>query len=179
MEEEFQDMGPVMGQKLLEMADALVAVLPGLSVDQLVDAGDEDILIVRAVEEGDLSLERHMGVDPPEEVVSQLLRGRLLEADHPGALGVEHAEHVIDRPVLAPGVERLQDDEDRVLLLRIEQRLHLRHLLAVVLDLDGGRRLGLVTPLEAGIDFLQLELMARPHTKQVAIMRVLPQTSPP
>ena len=42
----------------------------------------------------------------------ELLRRRDLEAVHVDALRVHAAHHVADRPVLARGVERLEDDED-------------------------------------------------------------------
>jgi hypothetical protein len=47
-------------------------------------------------------------------------RRRLLEAGDVDALRVDAAEHVPDRAVLAAGVHRLQDDEDRVFVLGVE-----------------------------------------------------------
>ena len=119
----------------LEIADALIARRPGLLVDQLVDARDQHVLVVRTVEDRDLALARRMRMDAPEEIMRELGRGRLLEAGDARALRVERGEHVLDRAVLAAGVERLQDDQDRALVLGVEQGLLLEELLLIGLDL--------------------------------------------
>ena len=129
VQEEFEDSHAVFGEQRLEVADALVARHPGLLVDQLVDPRHQHVLVVRAVEDDDLTLSRRMGVDAPEKVVRELGRGRLFEAGDARALGVERGEYVLDRAILSSGVERLQDDEDRVLVLGVEQGLLVEQLL--------------------------------------------------
>ena len=83
----------------------------------------------------------------------ELGRGRLLEAGDARALRVERGEHMLDRAVLAAGVERLQDDEDRVLVLGVEQGLLLEELLLIGLDLLLRLVLRLVLALVGGIEF--------------------------
>ena len=66
------------GEDALEVVDAVVARLPLLLGDEVVDADDEHVLVVRAVEHADLPAARLGLVDAPQEVVGQLLaRGRL------------------------------------------------------------------------------------------------------
>jgi hypothetical protein len=62
-------------------------------------------------------------MDAPQEVVGEFNRGGLFEGSDTHALRIECAEHVIDRAVLATGVECLQDDEDGLLVLSIEDSL--------------------------------------------------------
>jgi hypothetical protein len=83
-----------------------------------VDADDQDILVVRPIEDADLALPRRMPVDPPQEVVAELLRGRDLERRDRTALRIECLHHLGDRPVLAGGVDPLEHDEDRMFALR-------------------------------------------------------------
>ena len=57
--------------------------------------------------------------------MGELLRGRLLEAGDGGALRVHRGHHVPAGAVLAGGVDALQHDQERVLLLGVEPVLQL------------------------------------------------------
>jgi len=59
----------------------------------------------------------------PQEVVSQLLATRLLEGPDPTALRIDPVKDVANRPVLAPGIECLQDDEQALFVFGVEPRL--------------------------------------------------------
>ena len=64
---------------------------------------------------------------------------RLLEGRDAHALRVEPAHHVLDRPVLARGVHRLEDDEQRAAALRVQALLQRVEPLEVLRsDLLGG-----------------------------------------
>ena len=56
-----------------------------------------------------------MRVDAPEKIVVKLDWGRLFEADHRCSLRIERGEYVLDRAVLAAGVQGLENNQDRVL----------------------------------------------------------------
>ena len=90
------------------------------------DAHDEDVLVVGAVEDADLALARDAPVDAPEVVVGELLGRRDLERGDGTALRVERAHHVAERAVLAGGVDSLEDDEDLMLALGPEPVLEIR-----------------------------------------------------
>ena len=60
--------------------------------------------------------------------------GRLLEREHLDALRVHAGHHVLDRRVLAGGVHRLQDHEDRVAVARPQQLLCVGELLDATRD---------------------------------------------
>ena len=76
-------------------------------------------------------------MDPPEEIVRKLLGGRLLEPHHFAALWIHRTQDVIDRPVLAPCVQRLQAEQERSPSIGIEQLLQFPQPLLVMLDLLG------------------------------------------
>ena len=61
----------------------------------------------------------------PQKVVVQFLGRRLLEAEDLAALRIDAAHDVLDRPVLAGRVHRLQDDQHRVPVVRVEEVLGL------------------------------------------------------
>jgi hypothetical protein len=104
-------------------------------------------------------------VDAPEEVVRQLQRRRRLERRHLAALRVAPAEHELDRPVLAPGVHRLEHHQQRVLRLGVQQFLQLRQPLQVLLRRRGRVFLALELARLVGGLIIQLEL--RPRLNQV------------
>src|SRR5262249_4054680 len=59
----------------------------------------------------------------PQEVVAEIRRRRLLEGGHLTALRI-HARHdVLDRAVLTGGVHRLEDEQQRPAVLRVEHLL--------------------------------------------------------
>src|SRR5262249_43502024 len=79
---------------------------------------DEYLLIMRAVEDPDLTPRRSLPGVAPEVVVTELSGRRHLEAVHRDTLRVDAAHHIPDRPVLAARVQRLEDHQYPVLLLR-------------------------------------------------------------
>ena len=79
---------------------------------------DQHLLVVRPVEDADLTARGQPPRVPPQVVVAQFFGGRRLEAGHRDALWVHPAHHVLDRAVLAPGVQGLQHDQDPVDVLR-------------------------------------------------------------
>jgi hypothetical protein len=76
-------------------------------------------------------------VDAPEVVVGEFLGARHLERRHGTALGVERLHDLVDGPVLARGIDSLEDDEDRALALGPEPVLEVPE--AVELFRQGGR----------------------------------------
>ena len=78
-------------EQSLEVVDRVVAPLPDRLRHEIVDAHDEHVLVVRAVEDADHPLRRACGVDAPEEVVRELGGRRLLEGDDVAPLRVDGA----------------------------------------------------------------------------------------
>ena len=85
---------------------------------------------MRSVEDADLALPRDVLVDAPQVVVGELLGRRDLERGDRAALRVERLHHLVDRAVLAGGIDPLEHDEHRALRLRpqaileVAQALH-------------------------------------------------------
>ncbi len=130
------------------------------------DADDEDILVMGAVEDRDLALARRPLVGAPQVIVGELDLGRDLERGHCAAHRVERAHQVAHRPVLAGGVDALEHDQDRVLLLRPEPVLEAGQPIEALLELTGRRRfLAAVGP--ARIDGGQADLRAGLHLQEL------------
>ena len=87
------------------------------------DTYNQHLLVVRAVEDADLTPRRNPGCVAPQEVVVELLRGGDFEAVHDDTLWVDATHHVADRAVLARGVECLQHDQEAVGVLGCESVL--------------------------------------------------------
>ena len=127
---------------------------------------------MRPVEDRDLPPPRRMGMHTPQEVMSQFRGGRDLESGDRRALRVQCAEHVIDRAVLAAGVERLKDDEDRMLVLGIEELLLTGELVAKMFGLNLGVRLSLVFALVGRVELAQFQFAARLDHELLAVVHV-------
>ena len=134
-------------QVILQVADRPVALLPeSLPVDQLigqavsvqdrgVDPGDEDVLVVGAVEDADPPAFGQAAGSAPEEVVLEIVIGGLFEAEHLAALRVHPGHHMADRPVFAGGVHALKDQQQCPMVGGVMQPLQRAQFLDVFLQL--------------------------------------------
>src|SRR5262249_21236516 len=92
------------------------------------DAYYEDVLIMRAVEDFDVSCRGCLGVDAPEEIVGEFCFRRGFKRSDGAALRVQLTHHMADRPIFPTGIAPLQDDEDALLPHRVKQFLQFDHL---------------------------------------------------
>ena len=70
----------------------------------------------------------------PKKIVRQFFRCRLFETNRNAARWIHSRKDVADCTVFATGIECLQHDEKRTLLLRIHQILQSVHFLPVLLN---------------------------------------------
>ena len=184
VQEQLHDLEAVVDEITLPVVDVAEAALPHVALgsrswemlpgqEVRVDADDQHFFVVGAVEDGDIAPSREYFGAAPHEVVFQFLgRGRL-ETGHVHALRVHPAHHVADGPVLAGGVERLDDHQQAIRVLGGQARLvfteefdaFLQQALALVL-LDGGRAIRRVEVLSE--DYL----LAGLHQKRLDGRRV-------
>ena len=158
---ELEDRGAVLlVEQPLPVVDQLVAALPDLARHQLVHAGDQHVLVMRAVEHRDLALGRRVRVDAPEEVVRGLFGRGDLEPLHLAALRVHGADHVPAHAVLAGGVQPLQHDQERVAVVAVHLALQVAQLGLDGLELLGRRLVVAVLAAEGGIELLEPDLAA-------------------
>ena len=123
------------------------------------DPDDEDVLVVRSVEDRDLARPRGLLVDAPQVVVGQLLLGGPLERRHLHALRVDLVEHVADGAVLAARVGGLDHDEHLVRALGVEELLEVLEPVVQLL----GSRLGVVAVQAAvvvGLPAVEVDVLA-------------------
>jgi hypothetical protein len=78
----------------------------------------EHILVVAPVEDGDLAFAWETLLGAPQEVLLQLLAGRLPKVVYPEAPRVDSEQHLPDGRVLAGGIHGLKDQEHRVRRIR-------------------------------------------------------------
>ena len=148
-------------EALLKGVDLVITAGPDVLRDQIVDADDQHVLVVRAVEDHNFSPGRRGPVRPPQEIVGQFLGRGLAERRHPATLGVHRPQDVADRPVLSARVHCLQADQQRLASLRIEQRLEFPEPFLELCDLLIRRLVILVTVLESRIGILELTLLCQ------------------
>src|SRR3984885_16077793 len=95
----------------LEIVDLAVARVDALARYEFMHPGDEDVFVMRAVEDADHAERRHRLVDAPQEIVGELGRRRLLEARGDNPLRIDGPKDAADRAVLAARVDALEHDE--------------------------------------------------------------------
>jgi hypothetical protein len=76
------------------------------------------LLVMGSVEDPNATAFGQLRVDAPQEVVIEVLARGLPERHDLDALGVHARHHVLDRGVLARGVERLEHDQEGVRVAR-------------------------------------------------------------
>src|SRR5262249_4823589 len=111
----------------------------------------------------------------PEKVVIQLLSRRFLEAEHLAALRIHAGHDVLDRPVLAGCIHRLQHNQEAIAIVGVEQLLRLGEILQVLLQAPAGplpdvlltERLHLRSLGPAGIVVLEPDLRPRRNAENV------------
>ena len=133
-------------------------------------AHDQALLVVGAVEDGDLAALRQRAEAPPEKAMRAVHARGLLEAAHVDARGVDAAEDVADRRVFAGRVHGLQDHDDALACLGVQtvlQRLDARlvvHEAPFVLGPARG------VHLERGGEALELEVLFARHREVAEIL---------
>src|ERR1700733_8358173 len=125
VEEELHDPRAAPLEMVLEGVDVLEPLLPKpvpvvqtgrqmLSDKQFrMDADDQDLLVVRPVEDADVAALGKRLDTAPEEVVAQFFGRRHSEGSDLATLRVHPREDVLDGAVLPGGVEGLEDDQHR------------------------------------------------------------------
>src|SRR5579862_1263433 len=90
-------------------------------------AHDQNVLIVRPVENHYLAVSRRNLMRAPEEIMGELLLGGLLELKDGSPLRIESRKEMTNGAILSGRVEALQHNQQRLAGIRIKQILQLRH----------------------------------------------------
>ena len=127
-----------------------------------VHADDERLLVVAAIEDPDAAALRQALHAAPQVVVVEVLAARRLEREDLAALRVHARHHVLDRAVLAGRVHRLEDQQHRPAVLRVELVLEFREHIDAQRERFLRLRLRFVAETErvARIDLLEPEFAA-------------------
>ncbi len=169
VEEDLDHPGADRGQVGFELVDELVAGPPDLLRGQLLHPDDEDVLVVGAVEDHHVALGRRAPVDPPQEVVGQLVLRGHAERHHLGAGRVQPGEEVLDGAVLAARVDGLEDDEERLLVFGEEPLLEAAEPVVEVGEGLGRRGLRRHAVGAAGVDLGEVDLVAGRYPPAVGV----------
>ena len=165
VQEDLHNRGPLLRQHPLEFGDVALAAFPDLVRKELFHPHGDDVLVVAAIENNELAGGRHLGMHPPQEVVGELFRARLLEGIYMDPLRIDARENVLDAAVLAAGVHGLHHHQDAVLVLRVEFFLKCLELVLELVELRF--EVVLATALEqrplAAVDFRQVHFVPRLH----------------
>src|SRR5207302_10696014 len=113
----------ILREVLLEGVYLAVARLYPLSWHQPVDARHQNVLIMGSVEDADHPRCRHCLVNAPQEIMRQLVRRWFLKAGRDRSERVYRAKDPSNNAVLAARIRTLQNDQKRVLGLRVEDFL--------------------------------------------------------
>src|SRR5579885_3666436 len=163
VEEELEDHRAALDEQALEVVDLPVARLERRARHRAVHARDEHVLVVRAIEDRDVTTPGRVAMDAPEEVVRGLLLGRRLERNHLAPARVDARHDVLDGAVLPGRVHPLEDDQHREAAVGVEHVLEAGEALDVAPEL--GARGGLVgMPARVGgIEVGEAHARARSH----------------
>jgi hypothetical protein len=130
---------------------------------------DQHLFVIGTVEDADMAAFGQVAGGAPEEIVLEFRRARVAEAEHPATLRVYPAHDVLDDPVLAGRVHRLEDEQHGVSVVGVEPALQLVHRLAV---LGQHRAILIVRPvgrLHPGRPFVEVDRGAGAHPEIVGI----------
>src|SRR5450759_1125540 len=133
MEADFHGDHVCSGKSSLESVYLPITTLDHFGRGQLLYPGDEHILVVRAIEDGDVAWLRQFLLEPPKEMVTKFGRTWCHERTDVHTLRIHRRHHVADRSVLTAGVQSLQNNQDRLFLLREQALLKVQQLGAVFL----------------------------------------------
>src|SRR5450759_1447722 len=99
MEADFHGDHVCSGKSSLESVYLLIPTLDHFGSGQLLDPGDEHILVIRAIEDGDVAWPRQFLLEPPKEMVSKFGRTWCHEGADVHTLRIHRRHHVADRSV--------------------------------------------------------------------------------
>src|SRR5208282_4226689 len=128
------------------------------------DAHDENLLVIGAVENADASAFRQTARRAPEKIVRQFLVAGAFEAEDLATLRIDARHDVFDGAVLARGVHRLKNQQQRVAAVGIKQTLPRTHLPGVRFEQFLVMLLRLVERLHFRRPFFQPDLFAFANT---------------
>src|SRR5215471_14988527 len=181
MQKELEDDRPLSSKVILEMRDVGEPLIPDfladvrrgqpLATEDLgVHAHDQDLFVVRAVEDADApALGQALDVAPHEVVLEVFPRG-LLEREHLASLRIDSRHHVLNGAVLARRIHRLKHKQQGPAVLRVEHVLLFREPLGAASEKFG--RLALAQLQAEGIsriDAVQAKALALGDTEGINV----------
>ena len=124
MQKKFDNPGAVAMEMPFKIGDGLVALFPNcLLINQLfrdslavqnlsVDASDEHLFVIGAIEDADLSARGQIAYGAPQEVMIQFLPCWLFETVNFTTLRINPGHHMFDGAVFSRRVHRLKDQKN-------------------------------------------------------------------
>src|SRR4029077_3402931 len=145
MQEKLANHYAIPRQVMFKRVDVFIALLPDVlgnqrvrqplgSQEVRVHADNQNFFVVRAVENPDLAALRNASVRPPQVVVIEFFRAWSLEGMNIATLRIHAGHNVLYYAVLAGGIHRLKDQQQRPAVLRIQLLLQIAEQTGAVVD---------------------------------------------
>jgi hypothetical protein len=99
-----------------------------------VDSNNQNFFVVGTIEDADLAALWGAPVRPPQKKKNELIGAGSLEGMNIASLRIHAGHHVFDNPVFAGGVHRLNHEQERPAILRIELLLQIAEQTGAVID---------------------------------------------
>src|SRR5438309_127252 len=135
MKEKFQQQRPVLYQRMLKIIDLSEPFFPERLIDLVkavntrkmfsqnnlrVYPCDQDIFIMRSVEDDDLPFFGQLLIVSPQEIVFQLQCRRMLKTMHQYTLRTNAGHNMTYRTIFPGGIHSLKNDQQRLPVLGIQ-----------------------------------------------------------
>src|ERR1700676_5044974 len=123
MQKEFQNLDLILRKVSFKPIDLAISSLPNFLGNEFVHPNNQNIFVLRTIEDADHAFFGHSLVNTPKEVVGQLFAIRYLKGDHRTSLRTDTRHHMADGSVLAGSIHPLQNNQKRTFFFGIKQIL--------------------------------------------------------
>ena len=131
MQEKLQYHHAVSRQIFLEVVDVLVSLFPNIFSNQFfwqalrfkqlfMYAHDQNLFVIRPVEKAKFAALWNRFMGSPQKFVIEFLLRRRLECRNAASLRIDPGHHMLDGAVFSGGVHRLEDQQQRPAVLRVQ-----------------------------------------------------------
>src|ERR1700758_102635 len=161
MQKEFQNLDLILGKVSFKPIDLAISSFPNFLGNEFVHPHDQNIFVLRTIEDADRAFFRYCLVNTPKEVVGQLFAIWYLKRGHRTALRTDTGHHVANGSVFASSIHALQNDQKCAFFFGVEQILQIIEALEGFLELVLSFVVVFVAQSISGGKFSELDFLVR------------------